>query len=219
MSISNVDFAGLGLGTARSEADNELGQEDFLKLMITQLENQDPFKPLESGEFLGQLAQFGTVSGLTELQTAFDGLASSLVSNQALQAAALVGRNVLVDGDEAFVAETGGGLSGAVALETSSAAVQVQIRDEAGQLVRTLDLGAQPAGLARFAWDGTDSAGNAAPAGRYTLSAQYASGSDVEAAATFVDAEVQSVSFGARGLAVQLRGLDQVPFSAVREIG
>jgi flagellar basal-body rod modification protein FlgD len=95
----------------------------------------------------------------------------------------------------------------------------VQIRDAAGQLVRTLDLGTQPAGLARFTWDGTDSGGNAAPGGRYTVSAQYASDGDVEAASTFVNAHVQSVSFGASGLAVQLRGLDQVPFSAVREIG
>jgi flagellar basal-body rod modification protein FlgD len=219
MAISNVDFAGLGLSPTQDEPDAELGQEEFLKLMITQLENQDPFKPLESGEFLGQLAQFGTVSGLSGLQTAFDGLATSLVSNQALQAAALVGRSVLVEGGEGFVASAGEGLSGAVALETSSPAVQVQIRDASGQLVRTLDMGTQPAGLARFTWDGTDGSGNAAPEGRYTVSAQYASDSDVEAASTFVDGHVQSVSFGANGLAVQLRGLDQVPFSAVREIG
>lgn len=219
MAISNVDFARLGLSPTQDEPDEALGQEDFLKLMITQLENQDPFKPLESGEFLGQLAQFGTVSGLTELQTAFDGLASSLVSNQALQAASLVGRSVLVENGDAWVAAAGEGASGAVELDTSSTLVQVQIRDAAGQLVRTLDLGALPAGRARFTWDGNDGVGNAAPEGRYTVSAQYVNGNEVEAATTLVDAEVHSVSFGASGLAVQLQGLNRVPFSAVREIG
>ena len=94
--VNGVDLAQLGLTQPKAEKKKELGQEAFLNLMITQLKNQDPFKPLDSGEFLGQLAQFGTVSGLQDLQTKFDSLSSALVSNQALQAASLVGHTALV---------------------------------------------------------------------------------------------------------------------------
>ena len=73
---------------------DELGQADFLQLMTAQLEAQDPLKPQESGEFLTQLAQFGTVNGIQELQKSFTGLSNSLLSLQALQASTLVGRTV-----------------------------------------------------------------------------------------------------------------------------
>jgi flagellar basal-body rod modification protein FlgD len=216
--VNQLDFSGLGLSPVVETPDKSLGQEEFLKLMITQLENQDPFKPMENGEFLGQLAQFGTVNGLTELQSSFASLSSSLVSNQALQAAGLVNRNVLVQSDQGWSSERSG-FSGAVDLDASSTAVQVQIHDARGQLVQQIDLGGHPAGLARFVWDGTDASGKAAPEGRYSVSALYRNGNSIEAADTLVNAEVDSVSFGANGLAVQLRGLSQVPFSAVREIG
>ena len=105
--VNGVDLASLGLTQPKAEKKNELGQDAFLELMVTQLKNQDPFKPLDSGEFLGQLAQFGTVQGLSGLQTSFDGLASSLVSNQALQAASLVGRTALVESDHGAIAAGG----------------------------------------------------------------------------------------------------------------
>jgi len=66
-----AEFDNLGLTRVQEEARRELGQEDFLRLMITQLENQDPFKPMESGDFLGQIAQFGTVEGLSRSLTDF----------------------------------------------------------------------------------------------------------------------------------------------------
>ena len=95
--VSPVDaLGGLGLEVPQTVREGDLGQEDFLHLMLTQLKNQDPFKPMESGEFLGQIAQFGTVQGLAGLQTSFDSLSSSLVSNQALQASTVVGRSALV---------------------------------------------------------------------------------------------------------------------------
>lgn len=216
--MNQLDFSGLGLNRVTETPDKELGQEEFLKLMITQLENQDPFKPMENGEFLGQLAQFGTVNGLAELQSSFASLSSALVSNQALQAASLVDRTVLAESNQAW-AEEGTGFSGAVDLGTSSTAVQVQIRDASGQLVQQLELGGHAAGLVRFAWDGTAGTGQPAPEGRYTVTAQYRLGNEIEAAGTLVNADVESVSFGANGLAVQLRGLGQVPFAAVREIG
>jgi len=193
-----------------------LGQEDFLHLMVTQLKNQDPFKPLESGEFLGQLAQFGTVSGLAGLQTSFDSLASSLVSNQALQASALVGRSALAATSTRAVA-AGETVTGAVDLPAASGAVSITVRDATGQPVRTLNIGAQPAGLASFAWDGLID-GDAAPAGRYSFSAAYQSGTNSVAADTLLRAQIDSVLLGANGFSVELRGIGEVPFATVREI-
>jgi flagellar basal-body rod modification protein FlgD len=215
--VDNSTLSGLGLGVPRSEAKKEMGQEDFLHLMVTQLKNQDPFKPLESGEFLGQLAQFGTVQGLAGLQTSFDALAGSLVSNQALQASALVGRTALAATSSIGIA-AGQPVGGAVDLAEASSTVTLTIRDAAGQPVRTLDLGARPAGLASFVWDGRTDAGEPAAGGRYTFSAAYRDGTDSVVADTLVSAPIDSVLLGADGFSVELRGIGELPFTAVREI-
>jgi flagellar basal-body rod modification protein FlgD len=216
--VSNaLNLDGLGLALPETKKNNELSQEAFLNLMITQLKNQDPFKPLESGEFLGQLAQFGTVQGLAGIQTSFDSLATSLVSNQALQAASLVGRSALVEGSTALL-EKGGGVEGAVDLPATTGGLHVEVRDSTGQVVRHLELGGQAAGLVRFVWDGRTDTGEAADAGRYALVASFNEGADSEAAETLVSAPIDSVVFGADGFAVELRGLGEMPFSAVREI-
>ena len=75
---------------------DELGQDEFLTLMLTQLKHQDPFQPMENGEFIGQLAQFSTVSGIEQMQVALEDLSGSFVSNQTLEATRLVGKEVLI---------------------------------------------------------------------------------------------------------------------------
>src|SRR5262245_56224644 len=122
--VNPIDGLDLGLGVPKAAPRGDLGQEDFLHLMITQLKNQDPFKPMESGEFLGQLAQFGTVQGLAGLQTSFDSLSTSLVSNQALQALTLVGRSALATSSTLAVV-AGQSVSGAVDLPASTSIVNV----------------------------------------------------------------------------------------------
>jgi len=215
---TTADPFGLGLALPQELKQEELGQDEFLQLMLTQLKNQDPLKPMESGEFLGQLAQFGTVTGLGELQNSFADLSTSLVSDQALQAASLVGRSVLVQSDEAFL-EAGQAVNGAVDLPISSTSVQVQITDSTGQLVRQINLGSNPEGAVRFLWGGETDAGFTAAPGRYSVSAQYFDGSEMQSAPTLVHAEVESVTVGTSGLSIQLRGLGDVPFGVVREIG
>jgi flagellar basal-body rod modification protein FlgD len=215
--VSPVDALGLGLSVPRATRGGDLGQEDFLQLMLTQLKNQDPFKPMESGEFLGQLAQFGTVQGLAGLQTSFDGLASSLVSNQALQASTLVGRAALVETATIGIA-AGQPVTGAIDLPAGSANVSLSIRDATGQTVRTLQLGTQLEGLASFAWDGLADDGTAVPAGRYTFNATYLAGTESVVADTLLRAPIDSVLLGVDGFGVELRGIGELPFTAVREI-
>ena len=216
--VSPVDaLGGLGLGVPTTAPKRELGQEDFLQLMLTQLKNQDPFKPMESGEFLGQIAQFGTVQGLAGLQTSFDSLSSSLVSNQALQASTLVGRSALVESARIGVA-AGQAVTGAIDLPSASTGVSLSIRDATGQPVRTIQLGAQSQGLAAFTWDGLADDGAAVPAGRYTFDATYLSGTETVVADTLLRAPIDSVLLGADGFGVELRGIGELPFTAVREI-
>jgi flagellar basal-body rod modification protein FlgD len=215
--VNGANLDGLGLAVPSADKKKELGQEDFLNLMITQLKNQDPFKPMESGEFLGQLAQFGTVQGLAGLQTSFNSLAGSLVSNQALQAASLVGRDALISTSKLSLA-AGEGATGAIELPAASSHVRVQIRDASGQVVRELALGRQSAGLVPFQWDGLVEGGGTAPEGRYTFSAEYLDGEKNVAADTLIAASIDSVRFGSDGFSVQVRGIGDVPFDAVREI-
>jgi flagellar basal-body rod modification protein FlgD len=189
-----------------------------LNLMMTQLKNQDPTKPLDSGAFLGQLAQFGTVSGLQGLQTKFDALSSSLVSNQALQAASLVGKDALVESSKAPL-YPGGVVAGAIDVPAATSGATVEIRDATNQVVAHIELGAQPAGLARFEWNGIADGGAQAPPGVYNMVGSYLAGTKSSAATTLVYAPVDSVVLGKDGFTVDVAGVGEVPFSQVHEIG
>ncbi|HVY64314.1 MAG TPA: flagellar hook assembly protein FlgD [Gammaproteobacteria bacterium] len=216
--VTGTDYGKLGLGVPQTTTKKtDLGQEDFLHLMLTQLKNQDPFKPLDSSEFLGQLAQFGTVSGLSQLQTSFDSLKTSLVSNQALQAASLVGRSAVVESSTMGIVD-GQPVLGAVDLPASTSSLTVTVLDSTGQVVRTIPLGAHGAGQAQFVWDGMTDGGGTAPAGQYTFNAAYRNGSKTEAGTTLLAAPIDSVKLDSNGFSVALRGIGDIPFSSVREI-
>jgi flagellar basal-body rod modification protein FlgD len=216
---TGLDLAGLGLSAPTDTTKKtELGQNEFLSLMMTQLKNQDPFKPMESGEFLGQLAQFGTVSGLQDLQNKFDSLSSALVSNQALQAASLVGHTALVESPKAPL-YPGGVVDAAVDVPAATSSVQVEVRDASGQVVRHLELGSSGAGLARFEWDGLADDGTQAPAGVYQMVGSYLAGTKSTAATMLVYAPVDSVVLGTDGFTVDVRNIGELPFNQIREIG
>ncbi|MEM7219891.1 MAG: flagellar hook assembly protein FlgD [Pseudomonadota bacterium] len=195
-----------------------LQQENFLELMVAQFSNQDPFQPLENGDFLGQLAQFGTVSGIEELQQSFQQMADSLFSDQALQASSLIGREVLVPGSVGQLGD--GGLRGAVELAAPAQNLEVRVLDASGAQVAVLDLGGQGAGLANFSWDGRLADGTQAPRGAYTLQAfatDSAAGTQVP---VLVGARVDSVALGAGGgVRLEVNGLGELPLSEVRRIG
>ena len=214
----SFDLSSLGLGVPAATKKAALGQTDFLNLMMTELKNQDPTKPMDSGAFLGQLAQFGTVSGLQDLQTKFDTLSSSLVSNQALQAASLVGKDALVESPKAplFAA---GVVDGALDLPAATSGATVEIRDAQNQVVAHIELGAQPAGLARFEWNGATDGGAQAPPGVYNMVGSYLAGTKSTGATTLVYAPVNSVVLGKDGFTVDVAGVGEVPFSQVHEIG
>lgn len=211
----------LGLTTPALGVDEQsVGQTEFLQLMLAQFENQDPFEPMENGEFLSQLAQFSTASGIEELQTSFSDFASTIYSDQALQASTLVGSQVLV-GSELFQLNTGdSGVSGAVEIEQGSGELTIDVLDASGQLVRRLELGSQPVGMAAFNWDGRLDNGDIAGAGVYQLSARVARRDDVESVPTLVRTSVDSVTLGRNGEGVTINSdlLGAFSLSRVRQI-
>lgn len=205
--------------SANKKGDDRLGQSEFLKLMITQLTNQDPFKPMESGEFLGQLAQFGTVTGIEDLQKSFNRFSQSIASGQALQAAALVDRHVTVPGDM-IVMDPAEGMRGAVQVPAASEVV-IGVYNQAGQLVRRIPMGIQEAGLREFHWDGRNESGALLAPGIYEFAGLASYGAGSEALDTYLSARVQSVSLGGSNgsLILQLEGMGEVDFKQVRQIG
>ncbi len=225
--MANVDnnmtstLSGLGLGEspAKKKSNNELGQSEFLKLMIAQLNNQDPMKPMKNGDFISQMAQFSAVTGLTKLQESFDSLAVSLQSNQALQASSLVGRTVMVSSGTGTLPQ-GGTLSGVVELPSSSSNLTINIQDASGQIIRRLELGSQPSGEAIFNWDGIADNGVAMQPGRYYISAETQTTSGTEALETLVSAAVDSVTMGksGQGMTLNLADGNTVALSSVRSI-
>jgi flagellar basal-body rod modification protein FlgD len=214
--------AGSADGSTSSGSANgvTLGGTDFLTLMLAQLQNQDPTSPVDSNEFLSQLASLSEVQGINQLNTSFAALSNSLASSQALQASSLLGHQALVASSTAALATAGAAVNGAVSVPQTSSSVVLNITNSAGVLVQSINLGAQSAGLANFTWNGQTSGGAAAPAGTYTLSAQVSGVSGGSAVGTLVSGTVDSVTMGSgtTGLTLNIAGLGSVPFSSVQQI-
>ena len=215
--LSGAEFRTVQDLNAKSSR-KELGQEQFLELMTTQLQNQDPFKPMESGDFLSQIAQFSTVEGIGDLNDAFSGLSQSLVSNQALQATNLVGREVLAPTGVAALSQ-GGSIRGNVELPAARGEVVVNVYDQAGQVIRRLELGSQVAGPVAFQWDGLKNDGQFASPGTYFISAEASIDGQFESVETLLASEVRSVTLSnSGGLLLDLNSIGSLDFSEVRQI-
>jgi flagellar basal-body rod modification protein FlgD len=144
----------IGAKTPESSATTKkssLGQEDFLKLMTTQLQNQDPFAPMENGDFIAQMAQFSTVTGITEMGTNLKGISDKLNEFRIATASDLLGNSVLVPGNIARPNKNNE-IHGLVDLPSASSETSVSFFDEAGENVHSINLGAQPGGLVGFEW-------------------------------------------------------------------
>ncbi|MBF0255569.1 MAG: flagellar hook assembly protein FlgD [Gammaproteobacteria bacterium] len=198
---------------------NDMNMEMFMELMTTQMKNQDPLKPMDNNQFLGQLAQFSSVQGLQTLNDNFSALASSLTSNQALQAGGLVDRSVLTEGSRAYF-NPERGLEGELNLDSSGTDVQVRIYSAAGSLMKSLNLGTQAEGSLPFKWDGSLDAGGSAPAGVYRVEADYYDGKGRAPINTLVSARVDSVVVGKTNeqLTLNLEGMGSVPFNRISRI-
>jgi len=193
------------------------GQEQFLTMMLAQLKNQDPLKPLEPSEFLGQLAQFSTVTGVQEMQKSLGTMVEALRSSQALEGATFVGRDVLAPG-RTGVFDGASAVRGAVEMPAGVAAAELIIRDAAGAVVRTAPLDPR-AGLTGFAWDGRNNAGNPAAPGAYQIEVAARRGDRTEALETMLQSRVDSVTLDTGGAGLMLNTMNgTLPISVVRRV-
>ncbi|VTU20160.1 flagellar hook assembly protein FlgD [Variovorax sp. RA8] len=196
-------------------------EQRFLKLLVTQLNNQDPLNPMENAELTSQLAQMSTVSGIEKLNSTLSGLVNQTGSNQVLQAASLIGYNVLSPGNQIGTSAPKDGeepapVPFAVQLPGTAGDVQVKIVDAAGHTVRTLELGSMTEGVNAVTWDGKADDGSAVPAGNYSFSVVATNdGTNVEATAlTF--AQVAAVKQGANGVTLELANGRSISLDDVR---
>jgi flagellar basal-body rod modification protein FlgD len=196
---------------------DELGQAQFMQLMIAQLRNQDPTKPMDPSEFLGQLAQFGTVSGIQNMQSSLSTLSDSLRSSQVLGGTSLVGHYVLADASEAVLGDAGA-VAGTTTIPEGATSASIVITDSSGQLVRRMPISAQQ-GEAEFLWDGTTDLGTRAPAGSYKISAIASVGGSAEQLTTQLVGHVGSVSIDPSDFSMTLNtDLGPIALSRVRRV-
>ena len=214
--MSDMAIGGPASNAAKAASagkEKTLGQADFLSLLVQQMRNQDPTKPMDSSQMVSQLAQISQVSATQSLQVSFDSLSKSLQGNQMLQASSMVGRSVTVP--SAVGQLQSGGLFGAVNVPDGGGTVLVQVTDASGNVLRTLNLGKPTAGLVAFHWDGKDEGGTALPAGAYGLKAQASN----TAVATYVSGKVNGVGMtGSDGAYLDVDGFGGVLLSQVAQI-
>ncbi len=213
---------GLTSGMAAPQSGGEegdLGETDFLELMLAQIKHQDPLNPLEGAEFVAQLAQFSTVQGIENLNASFESVASALQSDQLFQASSLVNKNVLVVSDVGYLGAEGG-LSGQVELPAPVPDLTVGFYDQAGQLVRTLSLGARDSGMAEFTWEGLDDTGAGLEPGAYRIVAEGTLDDQTTSFTTLGEFTVDSavLDHGSESIMLKLAGMGEVSFDRVLEI-
>ncbi|MGH8175208.1 MAG: flagellar hook assembly protein FlgD [Steroidobacter sp.] len=197
---------------------NNLGIDEFLTLMTTQLKNQDPMKPLDGTAFIAQLAQFGAVSGIQEMQTSMETLAASLRSTQALNGATLVGRDVLAPADAINHIE-GVSVSGEIEIPEGVSDVEIRITDSTGEVVRRMTVPAT-GGHTAFTWDGLRDNGANAASGAYDIEAIARVGGGSESLNMLMAGRVASVSIDANGAGLTLNTptLGAVSMADVRRV-
>lgn len=223
--MNNIDsefnslISDLGLGPQVDQKKNDFGQEEFLTLMLTQLQNQSPLEPIQNGEFLAQMAQFSSAAGMQELKTSFNGIAATLQSNQALQASSLVGRSVQINSSIGHLAE-GETLKGVVELPSSVGNMTINVHSQNGELVRKLELGQQAGGEVNFAWDGRGDDGELKPSGNYYLTAEVQIDGEIYGLDTFLETSIESVTIGqgGQGLVLNLSDIGSVQLDQIRKI-
>ena len=194
------------------KAKDQLGQEDFLKLMTTQLQNQDPFAPMENGEFIAQMAQFSTVTGITSMDESLKNVAAKLGETRIATAANMLGHSVLVPGKIAR-ADDDGSINGVIDLPSAATNVNVVFKSQNGEILDTINLGNQSSGLVGFAWHGApkDMIESDEP---IFVEAYANSGKGMEGVSSSIFAEVLSSSAGDGDSGVMLDVRDYGTISA-----
>ncbi len=203
--------------TAPGNKEEELGKTAFLELMIAQVQNQDPLEPAKNEAFIAQLAQFSSVEGIQNLNESMDSLVSTFRASAAVDASALVGRNVLIPTNQTAL-NTSGGIGGSISVPEAVGELTVTIQNSNGQTVQQVELGARPPGEVRFNWDGLSENGEPVPQDFYRIAAFADVDGIRQQYEVSLPDQVVSVSITNEGLVANLAGGASVSASQIKEI-
>ncbi len=198
--------------TAANPKEGAGSQAQFLKLLTTQLQNQDPLSPMDNAELTSQIAQINTVSGIATLNDSVTALSGQFMQMQALQSASLVGKQVTVPGNQ--LAITGGNATGGFSLDSGATAVSVQVINTAGAVVGTIELGVQTAGQHSFSWP----TGKNNVSGGLTFKVGAISGNTAIGATPLMTDTVTAINTSGDSLQLELQKTGNVPYSSVRAL-
>lgn len=217
-STTSVDTSGkysalLGASGAPQQSDAEKAQDRFLKLLVAQLNNQDPMNPMDNAQMTTQMAQINTVSGIQQLNDTVKSLTGQFSTMQMAQSATMIGREVMASGNTVSI--DGGVGKGAFELTGSADKVTVQVLTPGGQPLGSIELGAQTAGKHSFTWNVSGYSGSASPI--FKVSAIQ--GNKGVAATTLVQSPVQSIGTNAAGaLALTLKNGTSVGYDSIKAV-
>lgn len=191
-------------------------QTRFLNLLITQLKNQDPMNPTDANQMTAQLSQISTVSGIEKLNATMSELLSSYSASQNMQAAAMIGKTVFIAGKGLELGAQGA--IGGIDMSSAADSVTVSIKNAAGKVVATEELGSLKSGIQSFYWDGTQADGTKAEAGNYTFSVQAKSGSSNVDNQTLQAGTINALTMLSNGVSLQLNNNKSISYSDIRQI-
>jgi flagellar basal-body rod modification protein FlgD len=195
-----------------ASSDATVTADRFLKLLVAQMQNQDPLSPMDNAEVTSQMAQINTVTGIDQLNTTVQGLSSQFLQMQAVQGASLVGRDVIVAGNKLSIDATAAVGQGGFELANAADAVKVEVLSASGAVVQTLNLGAEGAGVHSFDWP----SGTATAADGLTFRVSATTGGVATTATALMRDRVDAVSTTGTTFNLELESSGTVPYSAVK---
>ena len=210
--VNTIDAASgatIPAAAGRTSAATREASDRFLKLLVTQMQNQDPLNPMDNAQVTTQMAQISTVSGIEQLNRTVEGLKGQFVQMQALQGAALVGHDVTVEGARLIPLESGA-MRGSFDLGGAADTVDVEVLNAAGRVIDTVRMGAQGAGRVDFEWTPQ----SPEPAAGFRIAAR--AGAAQVPATPLVTDRVEAVSSGPDGLTLELRHLGIVSYGQIK---
>lgn len=188
-------------------------QDRFMKLLVAQMKNQDPLKPLDNSELTSQIAQINTVAGIEKLNASVESLSGGFAGLLTQGATQMVGRDVLVEGNQLVLKD--GAARGGFELSAAASVTKIEVMDSSGHVVRTLNPGASPAGVKLFIWDGRGADGSVLPDGDYKFKVTASSGTAAVDAVALGVAGVQAVTWSGTGIQLDLGSRGVVPYGDV----
>jgi flagellar basal-body rod modification protein FlgD len=205
---------GSDASVAKATTDTAAMQDRFMKLLVAQINNQDPLSPMDNAQMTSQMAQINTVSGIQQVNQTLTSMAAQFATMQVLQGASMVGHNVLTAGNALVPNPTTGMAAGAIDLSAPADAVKVEILAPSGQVLDTFNLGALPQGRQAFEWNAASYQGTGTPSFRVTATA----GNQAVASTSLVRDTVASVGSVNGTMSIQLQSGKSVAYADIAAI-